>query len=49
MNDNECDSLAYKTCPCWSIVPGKSQNCLNFCSKIQQDLCTEGFNKDNES
>lgn len=36
---------AYKSCPCWSIIPGKSRNCLDHCPQIQRDMCTAEFEK----
>lgn len=35
---------AYKSCPCWSIIPGKSRNCLDHCPQIQRDMCISNFN-----
>ena len=36
---------AYKTCPCWSIIPGKSRKCLQYCPLIQRDACTVEYDK----
>lgn len=44
INSGEYVEGAYKSCPCWSIIPGKSRNCLDYCPQIQRDMCTANFN-----
>ncbi len=39
----------YLNCPCWSIIPGKSANCIKWCDRLQRDTCTNAYNKDNEN
>ena len=38
--------ISYKTCPCWSFVPGKSHNCERHCPIVQRNKCTKDYNKD---
>ena len=38
--------ISYKTCPCWSFVPGKSHNCERHCPMVQRNKCTTDYNKD---
>ena len=41
--------VSYKTCPCWSFVPGKSHNCERHCPLVQKNKCTKDYNTDKEN